>query len=464
MFLQPEDIPTEAGVYIFRSKNTPLYIGKAANLKKRLSSYFRKNVGGKTRELLAEAIKLDWIETSSEIEAFLKEAELIKKYRPKYNYLLRDDKNYFYVGITKEAYPRIFITHQPYKNQNDKLKFKISYIGPFTSGAALKLVLKLLRKIFPYCVCKTPHKHLCLNVQIGRCPGYCCFRSYKKHSNILQNVGMFTDDRKAYRKNIQNIIAVLSGKKKRVMMELRRAMKEAAGRQDFEKAAKIRDRIEGLENVFAHSPHLSSLTGGEELKEGDSWHKTERFIRQLLGIKKSISRVEGYDISNISGTEATGSMVVFMDGRPAKTEYRKFRIKTVKGANDVAMLKEVIRRRLTHTGWPHPDLMLIDGGRAQLNAAIAAFADSSRQGQRRQQQTIGPQLSASNQRGSAAAIAIAALAKREEELYTQKRTSPVPLKKTPREVMHFFQRVRDESHRFAKKYHHKLREKMYRKA
>src|SRR3989344_8602597 len=149
------NIPEVSGVYIFHKANQYLYIGKAANLKKRLSSYFRKNVGGKTKEMLHEATKLEWIETTSEVEALIKEAELIKKYRPKYNYLMRDDKNYFFVGVTKEEFPRIFLTHQPILGSRTS-RGKSDFLGPFTNGGALKEVLRLLRRTFPYCTCKKP--------------------------------------------------------------------------------------------------------------------------------------------------------------------------------------------------------------------------------------------------------------------------------------------------------------------
>ncbi len=189
-----------------------------------------------------------------------------------------------------------------------------------------------------------------------------------------------------------------------------------------------------------HSKFLEvELPAGSSTSRKLTWAKTEKYIRGLTGTKNKISRVEGYDISNISGTEATGSMVVFIDEIPAKSEYRKFKIKTVRGANDAAMLKEVMRRRLKHTEWPYPDLMLIDGGKPQLNATFEILLKS-------------------NFNREVRLPKIVALAKRQEDLYTQNRKTPLRFKTVPGEVMKFFQRVRNESHRFAKKYHHKLRE------
>lgn len=432
-------IPDTPGIYIFHNKQkTPLYIGKAGNLKKRLASYWRKNVGQKTKLLLQEATHLELKKTGSEIEALIREAELIKKYRPKYNILMRDDKNYFYVGITKETFPKIFITHQPQQKglgtsrqelvtKKQKLTANPyplvpNYIGPFTSGSALKTTLKLLRHIFPYCTCNKLHKRPCLNAEIGKCPGYCCTATNHQQPT--------TNDQNEYKKNVKNIIAVLRGKKQRLLTELQKAMREASQKQDYEKAAKLRNQITGLKDVFAHKKVL------ELPRAISNWPALQKKLHVLVGTAKPIERIEGYDISNISGTEAGGSMVVFTNGKPDKKEYRIFKIKTVRGANDVAMIKEVIRRRMRHSEWQFPNMIVIDGGKPQLNAALS-------------------QLTTHNLQPS---TIITALAKQEEELYIERREKPVPLKLLDRDVLHLFQAVRDEAHRFAKKYHHKLRE------
>src|SRR3989338_5253242 len=401
MLALSKKIPINPGVYTFRSRGgIPLYIGKASNLRKRLVSYWRRNVSDKIKMMLAEATKVDWIETGSEIDALIKEAELIKAYITKYNILMRDDKNYFCVGITKEKFPRIFITHQPFASaQRQKIK---EYIGPFTSGAALKSTLRLLRSVFPYCTCTEVHKRPCLNSEIGHCPGYCCFQPAQS-SNILhpptqaENVGTLEVNGKEYRKNIRGIIAVLCGRKKKLLAGLKREMREASKRREFEKAAKVRDQVLGLENIAGHSV----LTNRELMQRPHDWSKIQKNLEIILGIK--VSRAEGYDISNISGTEATGSMVVFTEGRPDKDQYRKFKIGTVAEPNDIAMHKEVIKRRLQHPEWKFPDLMLIDGGKAQLNAALSVVKSSGLR------------------------IKVASLAKREEELYIEGKNLPIKL-------------------------------------
>lgn len=453
---KPKNIPNTPGIYIFLKNKRPLYVGKALNLRKRLASYFRKDQNSKTSQLLKESNRLKLIKTESEVDALIKEAELIKKYQPKYNIVMRDDKSYFYVAFTREKFPKIFLTHQPFRIRN-KSKIKnfsdfalhasnfTNYIGPFTSGVYLKLVLKLLRKIFPYCTCGKPHNRPCLNYQIGRCLGFCCFKPNPQHTNILEDVGMFNNAKREYKKNIENIVSVLDGKKKQLISGLKNHMNLLVKKQEFENAAKIRDQIFGLENIFQHHkvimPPLQYI-------DVSKWTKIEKNIKQILKTNRDISRVEGYDISNISGKEATGSMIVFIDGKPAKNDYRKFRIKTVNQISDVDMLKEVIGRRSRHTEWQLPDLMLIDGGKPQLNAALSQFSTINRQQSTKKQKNKNYPL-------------IAGLAKREEELYIEDRPKPIKLSSLPQETAFFFQQVRDESHRFAKKYHHKLRELMF---
>lgn len=447
--------PETPGVYMFRRAHTPIYIGKTGDLKKRLASYFRANAAPKVRALRSEADTLEWQETSSEVAALILEAELIKRHLPKYNVLLRDDKSYYYVVLTREQYPRIRVVHKTHLADTDK-KFGRA-IGPFTSGTALFGTLRMLRRIFPYCTCKEPHKRPCINAQIGRCPGFCC----EKNNFSIIGIGDQSQRQKDYRAHIAHIIGVLSGKRTRILSRLKREMRTASARRDFERAARLRDQMAGLENVFSHR-HTFDGEYRRHIPRKRSWQKIKKEIQSILNTQKHISRVEGYDISNISGGAATGSMVVFIDGNPAKSEYRKFKIKTITGANDVAMHAEAMRRRLAHPEWGMPDLLLIDGGLPQLHAVQSVLRPDHKN------------------------ILLTALAKREEELYidpvgskTQKasadaplahrtshgvagREKPVRLDSLSRDTMLFFQHVRDESHRFAKKYHHKLREISYR--
>ena len=405
-------------MYLFKNASGKiLYIGKASNLKERLRSYKNtRTLPQAKQKMMREASILETKQTLSEPEALILEASLIKKYRPPYNVLLRDDKNYFFVAITRERFPRIFITHRPSNARRLKLE---AYAGPFTDGNALKHVLRMLRTIFPYCTCKRAHMRLCVNAEIGRCPGFCC------------NKNAPSENKKLYGKNIKNIIAILSGKQQTLLKKLRKEMARCSKKKQYEKAAIIRDQAISIEKIFSHSSVIKR----------DFDHDISRALRALeeLFSLTSSERIEGYDISNIQGKMAVGSMVVFQNGVPKKEQYRRFKIKTIQGANDPAMIEEIVKRRFHNSDWPLPDFMLIDGGRPQLNAALAA-----------QQETSGTKR---------ARIAIAALAKREEELYLPRQRVPLKLYTLPSPLLYLLQHIRNEAHRFAISYHRRLHKK-----
>ena len=409
------------GIYIFYQGKTPIYIGKAADLKKRLASYFRANAGGKVWQLREEATKLEWRELSSEVEALIEEASLIKRYQPKFNVLLRDDKNYFYVGLTKETFPRIFLTHQPTIPLIRTNKgYSKKYIGPFTNGNAIKSTLKLLRRVFPYCTCVELHKRRCLNAQIERCLGFCCDKNkLQTANNKLQN---------EYRKNIKNIEAVLSGKRVRLLSVLKKQMRDVARRQLFERAGKLRDQIEGIENIFKHRQFF------ELPRRITQWTGISHQLGVVLGMTESISRIEGYDISNIQGQFAVGSMIVFNNGEPEKSAYRKFKIRTVlpNEGGDVAMLREMLTRRFKHAEWPRPDVIVVDGGKAQWSAVRRVVPD----------------------------IPVIALTKdarhHGHHIFFSSVKEPIPLNNLPMPVANLILRVDDEAHRFAIRYYRTL--------
>jgi len=429
MIKKIQNLPKGPGVYLFKKDREVLYIGKAVNIRERVKQH---------RELLSLAKQLGYIKTDSEIEALILEANLIKKYQPKYNVVWRDDKNYFFVGITKEDFPRVFITHQPKQEvrsmnyeETKKRIFKssgfnlqTSYVGPFVDGNAIKQTLKILRKVFPYRDCNKIPKHPCLWYQLNRCSAPCLLISnlakqiYRGSTSIIE---------RECKRNAKNLIKVLQGRKIQVLKNLKKEMKKASTVQDFEKAVKIRDQIEALKKVISHARIFEPA--GEPV-EG----KPQQVLQKILRIKKEISRIEAYDVSNIQGREATGSLVVFTDGRPDKSQYRKFKIKITRKQNDVAMIKEILSRRLKHPEWPFPDLILIDGGRAQLNTALQCLKWKIKQ------------------------IRVVALAKKKNELFVEDQKKPILLKTLPREIFNLILQLRDEAHRFARKYHHKLRE------
>jgi len=418
-------LPHKSGVYLFLDgRGRIIYVGKAADLKNRVRSYFRKSeTASPLKFRLAEkTAKIKWLKIDSEIEALILEAELIKKRRPDFNVLLKDSSDYFYVGFTREAFPKVFITHQPNKIKNKELRIKNYFIGPFTDGTALKNALKTVRKVFPFCTCRQPHKRPCLNAEMGRCPGVCCLLP-----ELAAKQPDFKKKLRRYRKNIAAFKKIIAGKKKKLASDLSREMKKAAGEENFERAAMLRDQIENLRKIFSHKKVLFSKS------EAASWPAINKMIQRLLGVGRDFRRIEAYDVSHISGKSAVGAMVVFQSGKASPGDYRRFKIKAAERRDDPAMIKEIIRRRINHSEWPLPDLILVDGGAAQLNAAEICLKESRLD------------------------IAAAALAKGKNELHARRFKKPRRLNSLPPELKLFFLKIRDQAHRFAVKYHRESR-------
>ena len=410
-----EKVPKTAGVYALGAGKEILYIGKAVNLRERIKNHFHTSAY-RDNLFIDKVTRVGWIETSSDIDALLLESQLIKLGQPKYNVMWRDDKKYFYVVITGDRFPRLFLSHQPphrgtmrnhTRNHAEKflrssaLNLRIAkvqrgsaVIGPFVDGKAIKQVLRLLRRAFPYYTAKKHPQIPCPWCHLGLCPGP-------------------RPNPKEYKRNIKNLEAVLQGKKTSVLKNLKREMNKASREQRFEEAGKLRDQVFALENIIRHSLALP--------KEP----------RPLPKPWRNFKRIEAYDISNIQGKFATGSMVTFLKGKPAKEWYRKFKVQISGKANDFAMMQEVISRRLRHPEWPYPDLMVIDGGKPQLSAALKALEGDK--------------------------IQVAALAKKNNELFFPGSSQPLLLKNLPQEVSNLLLHIRDEAHRFAISYHRKLR-------
>jgi len=431
-------LPKSPGVYTFKKGAKLLYIGKATNLRERVKQHFKQ-----PRRLFnqLQGLLIGYIETDSEIEALILEANLIKKYKPKYNIVWRDDKNYFFVGITKEDFPKVFWTHQT-KLKIINCKLKIDYVGPFVDGKALKQTLKVLREVFPYRSCNKIPKHPCLWYQLKRCLAPCLLKSAK--SSLPEGTILFVKIQKEVKetsqRNVKNLIKILQGKKLQVLRDLKKEMEKFSASQDYEKAAKIRDQIESFEKVLSHAKIFDRIETDVITKPWQrydvKWQKIGRELQKILKIKREISRIEAYDVSNIQGQKATGSMITFLNGLPDKNFYRKFKIRISGLPNDVAMIKEVLTRRIKHPEWGLPDLILIDGGIAQLSAAS---------------KIKNKKLKIKNK------IRVISLAKKENKLYIEKQKKPILLKTLPQEIFNLILQLRDEAHRFARKYHLKLR-------
>lgn len=415
-------LPSKPGVYLFRDQsNNILYVGKAKDLKKRVSSYFLKGAhDAKTTQLVQNISSVDHITVSSEIEAFLLEAELIKKHKPYYNIKFIDDKTYPYIMVSRDAVPYVALVRKKNIKRGD-------LFGPYPDAGAAKTVLKVLRKIFPYQSVKNHSKRKCLYYHLGLCP---CVPA------VPENAAQ-------YKKNISNLKRFLKGQTKQVIQNLQKEQKNKITKEDFEDAGNIQKQIDAINLVTSetYDPFLylnrPNLNVERERQENES-------LRLLLishGLNLPVlNRIECYDISNFQGSQATGSMTVFINGTADKSKYRKFRIKKLKTPNDFAMHQEVMGRRLKHAEWGMPDLMIIDGGKGQVSSILAVMAHYKSK------------------------IPVIGLAKKFETLvipfYNGNKIEFQEVR-VPHSnpAINLARRIRDEAHRFAINYHRTLRHK-----
>ena len=421
--------PAGPGLYFMKdSGDKVLYIGKAKNLRSRVASYFQPGVdlnssrGPKIVEMLCKVETVDILETPNEVDAVLKEARLVKDIRPPYNTDLVDYKTFPYLEITsREDFPGVYITRKP-RQKGSRL------FGPFTSAKDLRGVLVVLQKIFRFRTCnlniseddgKRRFFRPCLLYSIKQCAAPCGAKI----------------DKHEYKKITRDLVKFLRSKRSIILRQLRKQMAEASEAFQYEKAAMFRDRIRLIERLDQRGTPDENVQ--PEVFAADP---TEALIklRELLQRPEPVRIIEGIDVANISGAEAVGSLVKFIDGKPFKSGYRRFKIKTVKGIDDYAMIAEVVKRRYKYALrgeelWP--DLVLIDGGLGHLRAAEKALREMK-----------------------APDITIASIAKKEEDIYLQGKITPLKLSANS-PVRKLLQYVRDEAHRFAQYYHHILRGK-----
>lgn len=411
------NIPSSPGSYQFyNSKGEIIYIGKAANLKSRVLSYWQKSANHTPakNKMLKEIKKIKLIKTDSEIEALLLEANLIKKYQPYYNVLLRDDKRFLYIKISlADEIPGVFLTRTVDKSGK--------YFGPFTSSQAAKETIRALRKIFPYCNMKKMQKRPCFYYQVGRCLGVCANKINRQE--YLKLV-------------IKPLILFLEGKKKNVVKNLETRIKKIEKSHcENEELIKLKYELKNIKYVLENSRVLSV---------GEKYANDVLELTKILNLPKIPKRIEGYDIANIFGKNAVGSMVVFSDGEVDKNQYRKFKIKVGQGqANDVGMLKEILERRFNND-WLLPDLIIVDGGKAQLNAAGQVI---------KKRGLKIPLIAISKGEGLRSALAA-------DKLFFPGEKKPLVLPLAS-PALHLIKRVRDEAHRFAIGYHKKLRSRSF---
>jgi excinuclease ABC subunit C len=439
------DLPPVPGVYLMKdARGIVLYVGKAGRLPDRVSTYFvpSAELGPKKQPMLDEVHSFDFLACEGEWEALLTENRLIKDIKPKYNARLTDDKTFPYLVVTtREDYPRVFVTRNPTgvdpKTGQVYPEMKSARVfGPFTNAGALREAVGHLQRIFKFRTCsldivagdpKNRFFRPCLLHAIGQCTAPC-----------NESIGV-----EAYRNDLEHFVRFLNSKRSALLKELRDEMAQAAREMHFERAAGLRDQIRAIEKLDERASTSDGWQPETEIGYVDP-AKGPRALAKVLGLDTPPRCIEGIDIAHLQGGETVGSKVCFIDGRPFKDEYRRYRIQTVENLpggranDDYASIREVVSRRYREAGAGHelfPDVILIDGGLGQLHAALEAFGTLD----------VRPPM-------------VISLAKKEELIYIQQRAEPVRLPRT-NAGLRLCQQIRDEAHRFAQHYHHILRRK-----
>ncbi len=422
-----KQFPAAPGVYLMKdAQGRVLYVGKAKNLRNRASHYFtragRDDV--RTRDLVALIADVDFLPADTEVDALLLEARLVKDIQPRFNIDLKDDKSFPYLQIRiREDFPRVEFTRTPRRRG-------VRLYGPFTSAKSLRAAIQVLQRIFEFRTCKLDIDaddqrwrwfRPCILHNIHQCTAPCNLRVSKED----------------YRRQIKSLIMVLEGKKDRLIRRLEAEMAAASAALQFERAARIRDEIKALQNLNLRGqvdkdvqPEVFQIDPKKGLKG----------LKHVLGLREVPRSIEGIDIAHLGGNETVASLVSFIDGLPFKPGYRRYRIRSVQGVDDFASIREVVTRRfrrLSSQEEVFPDILLIDGGKGQLNAALEAFRLLH----------IEPPC-------------LLSLAKQEEEIYRPGDSEPLRLSRHAA-ALRLLQYVRDEAHRFAQHYHHILRRKKY---
>lgn len=400
-----------AGVYTYTLKGKPLYIGKSTNVKARLLSHL-ENARVNRREALyvhhADTIELQ--QTDSELNALLLESKLIQTHKPKYNVRWMDDKSYLYIKITKaDEFPKVLAV----RKESDK---NAAYFGPFASQEVVDLLLNTMRKIFPFCTQRKIGTRACFYSKLGLC-------------NPCPNIITTKEQKATYRKNIRSVVRALAGNSSFLEDTLAKKIKNLARQNKFEEALSLRNVLLSLKHFYTHRVF--------DLEDSSSFNRSTEMIAALSALliphfpnTHSLHRIECYDISNTSQQHPTASMVVFIDGQVTKSEYKKFKIGKTNARGDFAMLREAIERRLKNS-WPRPDLIILDGGKPQLRAVLPSTT-----------------------------IPMIGIAKNPDRLIMGVPNLVTIRPRLNNPGLHLVQQMRDEAHRFAKKYHTMLRSRL----
>ncbi|VAX40801.1 Excinuclease ABC subunit C [hydrothermal vent metagenome] len=432
-------LPRKPGVYLLKdAKGVVLYVGKAGRLNNRVSSYFvpSADLGAKKQPMLDVVHDFEVLVCESEWEALLAENRLIKDIKPRFNASMMDDRSYPFLVVTqREDFPRVFVTRNPEGRRADgtiSSEMKGARVfGPFVNAGALREAVQVLQLVFKFRTCtldiiagdpKNRFFRPCLLYAINQCSGPCADKIGKE----------------AYRDDADRFVRFLSSKRSVMLREMRDEMQQAAKELRFETAAALRDQIRAIEKLDERPARSKDWRPETDIGYIDP-AKSLRSLQKTLGMERPIRCIEGIDIAHLQGGETVGSKVCFVDGKPFKNEYRRYRIRSVEGGNDdYGSIREVVSRRYREAGDGqelYPDVILIDGGLGQLHAALEAF----------EQLDIRPPM-------------VISLAKKEELIYIQERGEPICLSRN-NAGLRLCQAIRDEAHRFAQHYHHVLRRK-----
>ncbi|MFA6017444.1 MAG: GIY-YIG nuclease family protein [Patescibacteria group bacterium] len=407
-----DNLPNTIGIYLFKNNETINYIGKSVNIKARVISHLENaKLDNKERLIIDNSNIIETIIAESEFKALILEAELIRKYQPKYNSIWKDDKSPLYIKITvKDEFPKIFITRKESDN-------KSLYFGPFSSVRMVEKIIYDIRRIIPFCTQKKISKTACFYSKIGLC-------------NPCPNEIKNDDQKKQYKKNIRQVISILKGNVLTIINGLNKQLNALIKNKQYEQAIIIRNKIFRFDRLL-------NLKDDSEF----SLNNSEKNLEEMLSILKDyfpqlikLERIETYDISNLGLKQAVGSMVVMKNSQIDKKEYRRFKIKGVGLKSDFDRLKEIVGRRLSQK-WPVPDLIVIDGGRPQIKAILKIFQNNK------------------------VNIPLIGIAKNPDRVIVGVEGYPNLFLKNDSKVLNIIRLLRDESHRFARKYHLFLRSK-----
>ncbi len=404
-----------AGVYSYNLKGKPLYIGKSNLVKVRLLTHLENSkVERKEGIYVNKADEIELYQTDSELNALLFESKQIQIHRPRYNVRWMDDKSYLYIKITTgEDFPKVLSV----RKEQEK---KALYFGPFASQEVVDTLVTTIRKVFPFCTQSKLTKKACFYSKIGQC-------------NPCPNVADTSEEKRIYRKSIRNVIKTLSGDSNFLELHLSKLIRNETKLQNYEQAMKYRNVLNRLKHIYSHRLF--------ETHENHSFNRSELMVAELKRLLSmyypditSLQRIECYDVSNLSQLNSTASMVVFTDGQVNKSEYRKFKIGKTNPKGDFDMLKEAVDRRLKNK-WPLPNLVVIDGGKPQIRTMLRLQAINSKLKE----------------------IPIIGLAKHPDRIIIGDKNLPTVRPRLNNLGLNLLQQMRDEAHRFAKKYHTHLR-------